>query len=101
MLFAGEFSLLGKFEYTTRVAGPAFKVSRRQATIKLRATGEFYMTNDGKRPLYVDGKPILSGSKVKLVNNAVIEIADLRLVFLTNQELVSQIRQGATRMMLA
>lgn len=83
------------------VSGPSFKVSRRQATIKMRAAGEFYITNDAKRPLYVDGKPVLNGNKAKLSNNAVIEMAEIRLVFVTNQQLVEHIRQGAAKLLVA
>lgn len=57
--------------------GPAMKVSRRQATIKLRSTGEFFICNDGKRALYVDGKPLLAQAKVRLDHNAVIEVPSL------------------------
>lgn len=34
------------------------------------------MVNEGKRPMYVDGKPLLPGSKTKLNNNAVIEVSE-------------------------
>lgn len=100
-------------------SGPAFKVSRKQATIKLRPTGEFYLVNEGKRSMYIDGKPLLPGSKAKLNNNAVIEvslyrsvsislsqqtlnsfyfqIACLRLLFLANQELISSMRPDTTK----
>jgi len=78
--------------------GPAFKVSRKQATIKLRSAGDFYMVNEGKRPMYVDGKPLLPGSKTKLNNNAVIEVACLRLLFLANQELISTMRADTAKM---
>ncbi|XP_077543965.1 microspherule protein Rcd5 isoform X2 [Haemaphysalis longicornis] len=72
--------------------GPAWKVSRRQGVIKLRNTGEFIMANEGKRPIYIDGKPVLAGNKHKLNNNSVVEIAGLRFIFLVNQDLISVIR---------
>ncbi|CAG2240024.1 INO80Q [Mytilus edulis] len=53
--------------------GPAWKISRRQGVIKLFFTGEFFISNEGKRPIYVDGKPILGGIKQKLNNNSVVE----------------------------
>ncbi|CAF4789334.1 unnamed protein product [Pieris macdunnoughi] len=77
--------------------GPAAKVSRKQATIRLRNSGEFFMSSEGKRPVFIDGRPVLQGNKVKLNHNSVIEIAGLRFVFLINQELISAIRQEAVK----
>ncbi|CAH0592275.1 unnamed protein product [Chrysodeixis includens] len=77
--------------------GPATKVSRKQATIRLRNSGDFFMTAEGKRPIFVDGRPVLQGNKVKLNHNTIIEIAGLRFVFLVNQELISAIRQEAVK----
>ena len=54
--------------------GPAWKISRRQGVIKLRNTGEFFIANEGKRPIYIDGKPVLNGNKHKLNNNSVVEV---------------------------
>lgn len=54
--------------------GPAVKVSRKQATIRLRNTGDFFMSSEGKRPIFVDGRPVLQGNKVKLNHNSVIEV---------------------------
>ena len=56
--------------------GPAWKISRKQGIIKLRNNGEFYIANEGKRPIYIDGKPVLSGNKQKLNNNSVVEVCD-------------------------
>uniref|UniRef100_A0A1E1XL00 Microspherule protein 1 n=1 Tax=Amblyomma sculptum TaxID=1581419 RepID=A0A1E1XL00_AMBSC len=75
--------------------GPSWKVSRRQGVIKLRNTGEFIIANEGKRPIYIDGKPVLAGNKHKLNNNSVVEIAGLRFVFLVNLDLISVIRSEA------
>ncbi|CAH0767049.1 unnamed protein product [Diatraea saccharalis] len=54
--------------------GPAAKVSRKQATIRLRNSGDFFLSSEGKRPIFVDGRPILQGNKVKLNHNSVIEV---------------------------
>lgn len=72
--------------------GPAWKISRRQGVVKLRSTGEFFITNEGKRPIYIDGKPILAGVKQKLNNNSVVEMSCLRFIFLINHELINVIR---------
>lgn len=71
--------------------GPAWKISRRQGVIKLRNTGEFFIANEGKRPIYIDGKPVLNGNKHKLNNNSVVEISCLRFIFLINQDLINVI----------
>lgn len=55
--------------------GPAVKVSRRQGTIKLRSNGDFFIANEGKRPLFIDGMPLLHGNKAKLNNNCTIEVS--------------------------
>lgn len=54
--------------------GPAYKISRRQATLKLRSNGDFFIANEGKRPLYIDGLPLLRGNKGKLNNNCTLEV---------------------------
>ena len=54
--------------------GPSFKISRRQGAIKLRNSGEFILINNGKRPMYVDSKPVMPNAKLKLHNNSVIEV---------------------------
>lgn len=54
--------------------GPSKKISRRQGTIRLRNHGDFSISNEGKRPIFVDGRPVLSGNKHKLINNSVVEV---------------------------
>lgn len=81
-----------------KLEGPAWKISRKQGIIKLRNTGDFYIANEGKRNIFVDGTPIRRGSSVKLANNSVLEIAGLKFVFLINQDLIEAIRLEASRM---
>ncbi|XP_054277295.1 microspherule protein 1 isoform X2 [Macrosteles quadrilineatus] len=78
--------------------GPAWKVSRRQGTIRLRNNGDFYLASEGKRAIFVDGRPILAGNKYRLNNNSVVEVAGLRFIFLVNQELIGVIRQEAAKL---
>lgn len=78
--------------------GPAWKISRRQGAIKLRSNGDFYIANEGKRPIYVDGKPILTGNKQRLNNNSVVELSCLRFIFLINQDLIKNIRNETPKM---
>ena len=54
--------------------GPAWKISRRQAVIKLRSDGEYCVINEGRRPLYIDGKPVVLGTKARLHHNSTFEV---------------------------
>ncbi|GIY72735.1 microspherule protein 1 [Caerostris darwini] len=76
--------------------GPAWKVSRRQGVIKLDSNGDFYLINEGKKPVYIDGKPVLAGNKYKLSNDSVIEITVLRFVFIMNSEAIAALRSKST-----
>jgi len=77
--------------------GPASKVSRRQAVIKLTNSGEFFLANEGSRSVMVNGKPIITGELAKLANNTVVEFCNLRFVFLINMELIEAIRAEAAK----
>ncbi|KAJ8981293.1 hypothetical protein NQ317_004029 [Molorchus minor] len=77
--------------------GPAHKISRRQATLRLRNTGEFYLSSEGKRPIFVDGRPITAGNKVRLYDNAVVEISCLRFIFSINHDLIRAIHNESVR----
>jgi len=72
--------------------GAAQKVSRKQGTIKLRGNGDFFIVNEGKRPIFIDGAPVLKGGRTKLNNNNVIEISGLRFIFLVNFDLIHAVR---------
>lgn len=78
--------------------GPASKISRKQGIIKLQPNGDFMISNTGKRPFYIDSKPVLGGGNcLKLNNNSVVEIAGLRFVFLINQDLIAAVRAEALK----
>uniref|UniRef100_A0A336K5A8 CSON008454 protein n=1 Tax=Culicoides sonorensis TaxID=179676 RepID=A0A336K5A8_CULSO len=78
--------------------GIADKVSRKQGTIKLRSNGDFFVSNDGKHTIFIDGQPILPNHKARLNNNSVLEVADLRFVFLINYELINAIRHESAKL---
>lgn len=80
--------------------GPAHKISRRQATLRLRNTGEFYMSSEGKRPIFIDGRPIISGNKARLFDNSIVEIASLRFIFSVNQDLIRAIHHESASLNL-
>ncbi|XP_046843743.1 microspherule protein 1-like [Xenia sp. Carnegie-2017] len=54
--------------------GPAGKVSRKQAVIRLKTDGEYYIMNEGRRPIFIDGKPVLTDIKAKLHHNSTFEV---------------------------
>lgn len=43
--------------------------------IKLKNNGDFFIANEGRRPIYIDGRPVLGGNKWKLNNNSVVEVS--------------------------
>ncbi|XP_068144238.1 microspherule protein 1-like [Drosophila tropicalis] len=77
--------------------GPAAKISRRQGTIKLRSNGEFFIANEGKRAILIDGSPLLTGHKRRLANNCTVEICGLRFTFLIHYDLINAIRQESAK----
>ena len=77
--------------------GPAGKVSRKQAIIKLTNNGEFHIANEGRRPVMVNGNAVVMGEMAKLANNTVVEFCNLRFVFLINTELIEAIRTEAAK----
>lgn len=99
--------------------GAAQKVSRKQGTIKLRSNGDFFIVNEGKRPIFIDGAPVVKGGRTKLNNNNVIEvcpyrkslmghflitqflllqISGLRFIFLVNFDLIQAIRSESAKL---
>lgn len=70
--------------------GRANKVSRRQATIKLKEDGVFYLKNLGRRDLSVNNIPIASGQHAMLGSNCLIEVGGMRFIFEINRKLVRQ-----------
>ncbi|KAK6730712.1 hypothetical protein RB195_007277 [Necator americanus] len=66
--------------------GPAEKVSRKQAVIaRDPASGQFEMTNVGARTIFVDGKALGTNNRTRLVDNSIVQIAIIRLVFRIGQ----------------
>ncbi|XP_041450684.1 microspherule protein 1-like [Drosophila obscura] len=77
--------------------GHAAKISRHQGTIKLRSNGDFFISNEGKRAIYVSGKPLLQGHKTRLAHNNLLEICGLRLNFLVNSNAIQAIRLESSK----
>lgn len=68
--------------------GPAYKISRLQATIKLSSEGVFTIKNEGRRPLYVGGQAVVTGETSRLQDNQVLEIATFSLLILLNPKIL-------------
>jgi len=71
----GRSSKYQQVDVDLKLEGPAWKISRRQATIRLRNTGDFLIACEGKKCLYVDGKPLSAGSRSRLNHNSVLEVS--------------------------
>ncbi|XP_030921435.1 microspherule protein 1 [Geospiza fortis] len=78
--------------------GPAWKISRKQGVIKLKNNGEFFIANEGRRPIFIDGRPVLVGFWGGVSQPLPPQIASLRFVFLINHELIAMIRSEAARL---
>ena len=52
-----------------------FFFSWRQATIKLKSDGEYCVLNEGRRALYIDGRPVETGVKATLYHNSTFEVS--------------------------
>ncbi|OTF76006.1 microspherule protein 1-like protein [Euroglyphus maynei] len=72
--------------------GPSTKISRLQAVINFQSTGEFIIFNTGKRPIYIDSKPLISQSSLQIHHNSLIEFSSLKFLFLINQDLILKMR---------
>lgn len=77
--------------------GPASKISRRQAVIKLKHTAEFHLANEGRRSVIVNGTPVLMGESILLQNNAVVQFSGLTFIFIVNLELIQAIRNESSK----
>lgn len=71
----GRTSKYQQVDVDLKLEGPAWKISRRQATIRLRNTGDFLIACEGKKCLYVDGKPLVAGGRCRLNHNSVLEVS--------------------------
>ncbi|CAK7312873.1 Microspherule protein 1 [Vulpes lagopus] len=77
--------------------GPSWKISQKQGVIKLKNNGDFFIANEGQRPIYIDGQRVPCGSKWRFSNNSVVEIVNLRFIFLINQDLIALIQAKAAK----
>lgn len=71
------------------IEGPSLKISRNQGVITYEKNS-FTLLNCGRRPFYVNGTPLATGSTTRLMNNSVIEIYCIKLLFNINPNLSSE-----------
>ncbi|KHN85017.1 Microspherule protein 1 [Toxocara canis] len=86
--------------------GPAARISRKQALLKCwmdesSGPAQFFISNVGKRPIFVDGKTLLEGSKARVCNNSVIEVAHVRLVLVANANVGAHVHATSPRLQLS
>ncbi|XP_078440806.1 forkhead-associated (FHA) domain-containing protein [Wolffia australiana] len=61
--------------------GPANKISRRQAMMKMDEQGGFHLKNTGKFPILISGMELAPGKQVGLNSGSLIEIRGMKFVF--------------------
>ncbi|KAJ9172710.1 hypothetical protein P3X46_015921 [Hevea brasiliensis] len=80
-----------------RREGPANKISRQQALIKMEADGSFFLKNLGKILVSLNGKEVATGQSMSLGSNSLIEIGGMAFVFEINRKSVGRHLANATK----
>ena len=70
----GRSSATSQVTFDLSLEGPAFKISRTQATLRLTPEGVFTIKNEGRRPIYIGGNAIVTGEVTQLQHNQVLEV---------------------------
>ncbi|XP_065655756.1 microspherule protein 1 isoform X2 [Hydra vulgaris] len=68
------------------IEGPSRKISRKQVSIE-HEDGRFLLRNIGKLPIYVNGEVISKNGEISIIDNSVIEVYCLKLLFNINPDL--------------
>ncbi|KAG6517793.1 hypothetical protein ZIOFF_021191 [Zingiber officinale] len=68
--------------------GRANKISRFQATIKMRKDGSFVLKNFGKHSIFVNGKEVATKSWIHLKSESLVEVMSMPLMFEVNETAV-------------
>ncbi|CAK5054371.1 unnamed protein product [Meloidogyne enterolobii] len=71
-------------EVNLTLEGPTSYISRKQAIFKLTENNNCLLRNIGKRHINVNGRALLQGEAIELINNSIIVIALIHLKFLKN-----------------
>eukprot|EP00794_Sanderia_malayensis_P017403 gene17403-19146_t len=76
-----------KVDIDFSLEGPTCKISRKQGIITLANDGKFLLHNQGRRPIFINGTPVVHGSVIQLQHNSSLELCGLKFLFLINPEL--------------
>ncbi|KAL6754529.1 hypothetical protein V8C86DRAFT_2700283 [Haematococcus lacustris] len=87
----------GEVDVELGEAGPATKVSRRQAYLVLGPDGSFVLHNTGRRPLHVDGQLLQQFDSCLLQQLSLVEVAGLQLLFMINTAAVARVLRRTSR----
>ena len=72
-------------DFDLSLEGPAIKVSRKQASIEFESnTSKFYITNTGRRHIFVNDTPLMPESSAVLEDMCLIAIGELSFIFFIN-----------------
>ncbi|KAH8038983.1 hypothetical protein HPB51_004661 [Rhipicephalus microplus] len=71
--------------------GPSWKISSCLDVVKLRDTEKLVIAKEGKKPIFIYGKPVSPRNEHKR-ENGVVEFPNLKFIFLVNQDLISVIQ---------
>ncbi|WOK99373.1 hypothetical protein Cni_G08085 [Canna indica] len=71
-----------------REEGPANRISRRQAIIKMDKDGSFLLKNIGKCSIFVNSKEVAARKRIVLISGSLIEIRNLKFIFDVNRSAV-------------
>lgn len=65
------------------------KISRKQCVICHIKSNLFFLFNCGKQPVFVDGSPVVTNSRLQINDKSLIEIGDISMIFLVNYNIIS------------
>jgi len=83
-ILLGRDSPGNKVDVNLEIETHCSRVSRKQAQIKLKRDGNFYLKNIGKNLMFVNGKPVESNKTRKLLDKCLVEISNVRFIFEIN-----------------
>mmetsp|Transcript_28765 Transcript_28765/g.63366 ORF Transcript_28765/g.63366 Transcript_28765/m.63366 type:complete len:141 (+) Transcript_28765:268-690(+) len=87
----------GEVDVNLSRGGPATKVSRCQAYVSLEADEKFTMNNVERRALHVNGMEVVQFGRAELPHLGVLEVGDVRLLFMVNQAAVQRVMRRMKR----
>ena len=70
----GRNSASSQVTFDLTLEGPAYKISRLQATLKMSPDKVLTIRNEGRRPMYIGGNVVVTGEMTQLQHNQVIEV---------------------------